>query len=241
GTLVVSGGNLSILAGSFLNIGTVSIETGRTLTRTGTYAQTGGVTTVNGVLTATAGGVVQLGGGTLVGTGTVTATLNNEGGTVSPGDLTGTLSATSGYTQSAGGTFDVQIGGLDASAYDRLAVTGTASLAGTLVVSRVNGFAPSKNDVFTILTAGTRVGEFDAVVSCDVVEVVYTDTTVEIRILNAGSIPGDLDGNGVVNGADLGLLLGLWGPCLDACCPADLTGDGAVDGGDLGILLGNWG
>ena len=241
GTLSVTGGNLSILAGPFLNAGTVTIDADRTLTRTGDYSQDDGLTTVHGTLATTSGGAVQVEGGTVNGTGTVAGPLNNIGGTVSPGDLTGTLAATNGYTQSAGGTFDIQIGGLDAADYDSLAVTGTATLAGTLVVSRVNGFAPSKNDVFTILSAGTRVGEFDAIVSCDVVEVLYTDTTVEIRILNAGSIPGDLDGNGVVNGADLGLLLGLWGPCLDACCPADLTGDGVVDGGDLGILLGNWG
>lgn len=28
-----------------------------------------------------------------------------------------------------------------------------------------------------------------------------------------GSVTGDLDGNGVVNGADLGMMLGNWGPC----------------------------
>jgi len=44
----------------------------------------------------------------------------------------------------------------------------------------------------------------------------------------------DLDGNGSVNGADLGLLLGAWGT---ADCAADLNGDGVVDGGDLGLLL----
>lgn len=49
---------------------------------------------------------------------------------------------------------------------------------------------------------------------------------------------GDLNGDGVVNGADLGLLLGAWGSCPG--CPADLNGDGIVDGADLGILLSTW-
>lgn len=49
---------------------------------------------------------------------------------------------------------------------------------------------------------------------------------------------GDIDGNGVVNGADLGLLLGAWGSSDRA---ADLNADGEVTGADLGILLGNWG
>ena len=52
------------------------------------------------------------------------------------------------------------------------------------------------------------------------------------------SVPGDLDGDGSVGGADLGLLLGSWGPC--AGCPADLDGNGTVDGADLGALLGAW-
>ncbi len=51
------------------------------------------------------------------------------------------------------------------------------------------------------------------------------------------SIPGDLNGDGAVNGADLGALLGAWGT---ADAVADLTDNGVVDGADLGILLGNW-
>jgi aryl-phospho-beta-D-glucosidase BglC (GH1 family) len=49
----------------------------------------------------------------------------------------------------------------------------------------------------------------------------------------------DLDGNGVVDGADLGRLLGAWGPCSG--CNTDLDGDGATGGSDLGVLLGSWG
>jgi hypothetical protein len=43
-----------------------------------------------------------------------------------------------------------------------------------------------------------------------------------------------------VNGADLGILLGAWG-AADPGEPADLNADGVVDGIDLGILLGNGG
>jgi hypothetical protein len=51
--------------------------------------------------------------------------------------------------------------------------------------------------------------------------------------------PGDFNNDGHVDGADLGSLLGSWGPC--AGCPQDLNGDGQVDGADLGTLLGLWG
>ena len=52
------------------------------------------------------------------------------------------------------------------------------------------------------------------------------------------SIPGDLNGDGFVNGTDLGIFLALWGTS-DAS--ADLNGDGIVNGGDLGLLVANWG
>ena len=50
----------------------------------------------------------------------------------------------------------------------------------------------------------------------------------------------DLNGDGRVDGADLGLLLAAWGPCGQGCCPADLNLDGLVDGADLGLLLAAW-
>lgn len=52
--------------------------------------------------------------------------------------------------------------------------------------------------------------------------------------------PADLNGDGVVDGADLGLLLAAWGTCAERSprCVGDLDGNGAVDGADLGLLLG---
>ena len=48
---------------------------------------------------------------------------------------------------------------------------------------------------------------------------------------------GDLNGDRVVTGADLGLLLGNWGHAGIG----DIDGNGVVDGADLGALLGAWG
>jgi hypothetical protein len=52
-----------------------------------------------------------------------------------------------------------------------------------------------------------------------------------------GGNPADLNGDGRVDGADLGLLLAAWG----TPGPTDLDGSGSTDGADLGILLTNWG
>jgi glucose/arabinose dehydrogenase len=52
----------------------------------------------------------------------------------------------------------------------------------------------------------------------------------------------DLNCDGVVDGADLLILLSAWGKCADPDnCPADLNDDGTVDGADLLILLAAWG
>ena len=47
---------------------------------------------------------------------------------------------------------------------------------------------------------------------------------------------GDIDGDGIVDGLDLAILLAAWGTSNGA----DLDGDGIVDGRDLSILLSQW-
>jgi hypothetical protein len=49
--------------------------------------------------------------------------------------------------------------------------------------------------------------------------------------------PADLNGDGAVNGADLGILLGGWGQSG----LTDINQDGTTNGADLGELLGLWG
>lgn len=70
---------------------------------------------------------------------------------------------------------------------------------------------------------------------------VFADLFAASGSTDGAPIPGDLTGDGAVNGADLGILLSEWGPCDDCDdCPADLDGNCAVNGADLGILLSNW-
>jgi len=53
---------------------------------------------------------------------------------------------------------------------------------------------------------------------------------------SCAGVPGDLDGNGTVDSADLSILLNGWGTPK-----GDLNGDGTTDSADLSILLNNWG
>lgn len=51
----------------------------------------------------------------------------------------------------------------------------------------------------------------------------------------------DFNGDGVVNGADLSVLLSMFGRCVFGGSAADANGDGMIDGADLSVLLSNFG
>jgi fibronectin-binding autotransporter adhesin len=92
-------------------------------------------------------------------------TLTNNAGTLAPGDtgVAGKTTINGSYVQTSGGTLDIDLNGTTAasgfqtaSAYDLLAVTNTASLAGNLIV-RTNGAATiSGTTGFTILTTAAN-------------------------------------------------------------------------------------
>lgn len=64
------------------------------------------------------------------------------------------------------------------------------------------------------------------------------DSTFVVAAIVEIPCAGDLDGDGLVGGADLAVLLGSWGSAASA---ADLNNDSKVDAADLGVLLGGWG
>jgi hypothetical protein len=95
----------------------------------------------------------------------------------------------------------------------------------------------------TFLIADEVEGAFDTldlpIVPGATLSVIYTATEARLLVLPPAN-PADLNQDGNVNGADLGILLLAWGECPETCCPGDLNFTGDVDGGDLGILLLNW-
>jgi hypothetical protein len=96
------------------------------------------------------------------------------------------------------------------------------------------GAAPFTSSVSVDLTAGSTyffaVGGYSATAT----------GPFNIDIAGPSGPPpclGDINLDGIVGGADLGLLLGNWG----FSGTGDLNGDGIVTGADLGLLLGAWG
>jgi hypothetical protein len=66
-------------------------------------------------------------------------------------------------------------------------------------------------------------------------------TAVFGMTVEPAACPGDPNCDGLVNVADLGIVLSDWGVCpASESCRADLSNDGAVDSNDLTILLVHW-
>jgi hypothetical protein len=53
--------------------------------------------------------------------------------------------------------------------------------------------------------------------------------------------PGDMNNDGMVDAADLSILLGNWGPWQPTSPDTDFNNDNMTDAADLGVLLGGWG
>lgn len=135
--------------------GNSSAFTGQTRIQAGTLALAG-----DGWL----GGTVTIASGaTLQGTGTLGNTIVQSGAVVSPGNSLGTLRIAGDLTFLPGATYRVEADP-GSSQSDRIAVTGTATLAGAVLhVGPEGNFA--SNRAYTILTAGTLQGQFDTLSS----------------------------------------------------------------------------
>ena len=227
----------------FENHGVVLVEAGGVLNTSSTdYLQEAGVTRVDGTLGyINFHGDMVVSGGRLEGSGVLAPELTwIDGGTLAPGDGTGPLTFTTPLVMTERGRMAVGPAGRG-GAYSNLLVQNIVLLGGTLVVEppAVASDAPVSH---VIVEADAVFGTFDAVESCVPVEVVYGSNTVVVSFASLPP-PGDLTGDGAVNGADLGALLAAWGPCPaeGGCCDGDFNRDGVVDGADLAFVLASWG
>jgi hypothetical protein len=154
------------------------------LTISGTfYQQITNLTRVNGFTltvgpTTTNDGSIQLGGGTLnrtigvggeiqnsgliSGPGTIGCSLlNRSGGNIYVGGgAAGVLNILGNFTQQAGATLRVELGGFGAGQFSRVAVSGTANLGGVLDATLINGFDLMQLGSFEALTFNASSGTF---------------------------------------------------------------------------------
>jgi hypothetical protein len=75
--------------------------------------------------------------------------------------------------------------------------------------------------------------------SCEITQDASKDKNANGRLDACELARGDLNLDGIVNGADLAVLLAFWG--VPGAPIGDLDADGVVAGADLAIMLSNWG
>jgi uncharacterized repeat protein (TIGR01451 family) len=136
--------------------GTVKILNG-TENFTSSFTQGSGTTTLGpGNMGASP---FNLNGGILNGNGTITGDVNNAGGNLNPGTSPGSITVNGNYTQSGGGTINIDLNGTNpGTQYDQLVVSGIATLGGTL--NATLGYAPGGTDSFDVVTFASRVSDF---------------------------------------------------------------------------------
>src|SRR5207248_1925602 len=82
---------------------------------------------------------------------------------VSPGASPGIINVFGNYVQTAGGVLKLELAGRNATSptqFDQLRVTGTATLAGSVQATILNGFTPTPGDEFKVLTSSQIIGSF---------------------------------------------------------------------------------
>jgi T5SS/PEP-CTERM-associated repeat protein len=119
-----------------------------------------GFITVGSVATPISGATVVGPGGTVGGDGPFLGSLINSGGTVSPGHSPGTLMVSGDYTQSADGILLIEIAGTGLGMFDKLSVSGTATLDGTVDFVFLSGFQPGSGGQFQFFNSAVRSGQF---------------------------------------------------------------------------------
>lgn len=150
-TLQLLNGAYLSLAGGFTNAGIVTIGGFAALETAGPFIQTvpaASLNLVGGDLVSLLG--VELQAGMLSGSGTIRGDVLNRAALVRAGGAgTGLLSIDGSYLQESGGTLELQVKNL--AEFDVFAVTGFAQLAGTLNITKLEGFSAQPGDSFRLL------------------------------------------------------------------------------------------
>ncbi|MGI9428184.1 MAG: hypothetical protein ACR2NM_05970, partial [Bythopirellula sp.] len=206
-------------------------------------------TTLNGDLELQANTVVQAGatfagGGalqniagsslTLLDGADVDVLLENSGTLAlgsSPGQTTGI-----DFQQNASGVWDLELGGLGLSDFDRMTLTGAASLDGMLELSLINGYVPALGDTLNVLSAvGGIAGAFDSIMQpvsmpADLMfDVSNLGSILQLEVVEIPTFTADFDNDGDVDGDDLDQ----WDADYALNGDSDANGDGHSSGIDF--------
>jgi autotransporter-associated beta strand protein len=196
GQLTVSSGTLAVQSGS-------SVVSGGTLNTPGNLDKTGSGeldlqsnTNVNGIANVVAG-LLSVNGqlnansvavdpnATLGGAGVIVASNVVVNGNLSPGNSPGTLNVVGNLVLTGANSTIIEIA--SPTNFDRIVVTGTATLGGTLNAVGYGGYTIAPGTRYDFLQAGSIVGEYSAITAPD---------GLRVRFLNSGTVGTLLFGPG---------------------------------------------
>ncbi len=162
GTVTKTTSATSFIGLPFTSTGSLTIS-GGTLNFQSTFTQNAGTTILSGGDIGFAS-TAELYGGALSGSGTIIGNVNNNAAYLQPGNGVGALTINGDYTQSSGGTLEIEVGASGPILIpDSLFVTGSATLGGTLNFNLPVNYSPSVGDTFFILSYGSHSGSFASV------------------------------------------------------------------------------
>jgi hypothetical protein len=173
------------------NTGVVEAQAGA-LSFSGGFTQTAGTTRLGGgTLISTT--TLTINGGTLEGVGTIEGDVSSSGH-VGPGLSAGALQIAGTYTQTVAGALGIEIGGPANTQFDRLDVSGPATLAGTLAVSFIGGFAPTLGQSFEVMTFASRSGTISTVTGTGIggsltLVPIHGATNLTLQVVSAPGTP----------------------------------------------------
>jgi autotransporter-associated beta strand protein len=162
GASVVSGGTV-VTPGNFDKLGTGELDVQSNMSVNGTALVNAGLLSVNGQLAANevvVDPLASLGGAGLIITQNVVVL-----GNLSPGNSPGTLSIAGNLVLSDGSSTVIEIA--SPTNFDRIVVSGQATLGGTLEAQSYEGAKITPGTRYDFLQAGSIVGEFDSIVVPD--------------------------------------------------------------------------
>jgi hypothetical protein len=183
--------------------GSVTVNSGRRITIGGaTFLNEASATVTNN------GSILNVGtwtnNGSYLGSGAFTNGMFSSSGTVAPGASPGCMTFGAGINIS--GTLQMEINGETAcSGFDRLTVTGTATLAGSLALSISH--TPAANTTLTIIDAGSLSGTFASITGLQSGWTInYNTTSGNVELIYDAAAPVELiDFQAHINNSDIQL------------------------------------
>ncbi|MBN2217524.1 MAG: autotransporter-associated beta strand repeat-containing protein [Pirellulales bacterium] len=249
GGMTKTGPGTLTLQGACSYLGATAISEG-TLVLSGSATLSGTPTIDVGVdsffdVSAVTGGFALGSGQTLMGEGDVLGNVAASADShVAPGSSVGTL--TFANDLDLAGSLDIEYDG-DTDVVDLLKVTGILDMDGATI--SVSGAGSLDAGAYVFASYGSLTGTVASelgLLSGWSINYAYDDgeSTNNIALIVTGTlIPGDTDGNQIVNEADALVLSNNWGASVTQgdYSAGDFNDDGVVNAADAAILAANWG